>query len=84
MKTVPYAVLEDAMELTKWTQKWLRSVIILLIVLLVGTNAAWMYYENSFEDITQTVEQEAETGTNNFIGGDLIGTADGDNQEAQT
>ena len=39
--------------------KWLIAVVVILIVLLVGSNITWIVYENSFEDcvITQDVEQ---------------------------
>jgi multisubunit Na+/H+ antiporter MnhB subunit len=61
--------------------KWLIAVIVILIVLLVGSNIAWIVYENSFEDyvITQDVEQDADNGTNNFIGGDYYGEAEDKN-----
>lgn len=57
--------------------KSLIVVILVLIVLLVGSNIAWIVYENSFEDyvITQDVEQDADNGTNNFVGGDYYGEA---------
>lgn len=54
-------------------EKRFFAVIIILILLLVGTNAAWLYYESQFEEITQEVQQEAENGTNNFVGGDFYG-----------
>lgn len=60
------------------TIKRLWIVIILLIVLLVGTNVAWLVYESSFEEIAtteQTVTQETEGGNNNFVGGDYYGEA---------
>lgn len=44
----------------------LIAVIILLVVLLVGSNIAWVVYENQFDDLKIEVEQEAEEGTNNF------------------
>lgn len=50
------------------TIKRLWIVIILLIVLLVGTNVAWIYYESSFEDVVIT--QENADGYNNYIGND--------------
>ena len=61
--------------------KWLIAVIVILIVLLVGSNIAWIVYENSFEDyvITQDVEQDADNGTNNFVGGDYYGEAEDKN-----
>lgn len=61
--------------------KWLIAVIVILIVLLAGSNIAWIVYENSFEDcvITQDVEQDADNGTNNFVGGDYYGEAEDKN-----
>lgn len=49
-------------------EKRLILVIILLIVLLVGSNLAWMIYENSFEDVV--IAQENADGYNNYIGND--------------
>ena len=61
--------------------KSLIAVIVILIVLLVGSNIAWIVYENSFEDyvITQDVEQDSDNGTNNFVGGDYYGEAEDKN-----
>lgn len=60
------------------TIKRLWIVILLLVVLLVGSNVAWLWYESQFEDeiITQDVTQEADNGTNSFVGGDYYGTAE--------
>ena len=49
-------------------EKRLVWVIVLLICLLVGSNAGWLIYENSFEDVVIT--QENDDGYNNFIGND--------------
>lgn len=43
------------------TIKRLWITIILLIVLLVGTNVAWIIYESQYEDVTE-VKQEVDTG----------------------
>ena len=61
--------------------KSLVAVIVILIVLLVGSNVAWLVYENSFEDcvITQGVEQDADNGINNFVGGDYYGEVEDKN-----
>lgn len=63
--------------LAERTIKRLWIVIILLIVLLVGSNCAWLYYEAQFtgEVITQDVLQEVsgENSRNIFAGGDLYG-----------
>ena len=46
----------------------LIAVILVLVVLLVGSNVAWLIYDNSFEDIVIT--QENTDGYNNYIGND--------------
>ena len=73
--TVPYVAHEFAMARAERQSKRLVAVIILLVLLLVGSNIGWLVYENSFEDyvITQEVEQEADNGENHFIGGDYVG-----------
>ena len=58
--------------------KWLIAVILVLIVLLIGSNICWIVYENSFEDINTTeeyqIEQDAESGNNNSVinGGEIV------------
>ena len=66
--TVPYIVHESNMARMERIIKRLWILMILLVLMLVGTNAAWIYYENSFEDIVVT--QENEDGYNNCIGND--------------
>ena len=63
---------ESALDRMHRIIKWLIIVIVLLILALVGTNLAWVIYENSFEDEVIEVEQETEDGDNNFIGDDGI------------
>ena len=67
-ETVPYIVHEGMMARAERTAKRLWITILLLIVLLVGTNGAWIWYESQFEDIA--ISQENEDGYNNFIGND--------------
>lgn len=56
------------------TIKRLWILAIILIIALVGSNIAWVRYENSFADVvttTQDVTQETDGGGDNtFIGGD--------------
>lgn len=63
------------------TIKRLWILIILLVVMLFGTNLAWVIYESQFAtEETVRVEQENDSGDNNFIGhdGDIInGKTDG-------
>ena len=61
--------------------KRLWILIVILVALLFGSNAAWIWYESQFETVvvTQDVDQETENGTNHFIGGDYYGTAESEN-----
>ena len=72
---VPFIVHESAMSRMERINKRLWVTIVLLVLLLTATNAAWSYYEAQFEDaVTTTYEQETEDGGSNFIvGGDYNG-----------
>ena len=64
------------------TIKKLWIVIIILIILLFGTNAAWIIYESQFEVVETEVTQTNDRGFNNFIGNDgdiTYGYTDGQN-----
>ena len=65
---VPFIVHEGTMARAEITIKRLWITILLLIVLLVGTNAGWTWFESQFEDIA--ISQENEDGYNNFVGND--------------
>ena len=71
---VPYVVHESAMARAERQAKRLIAVIILLIVLLVGSNICWIAYENSFDDMTETytVEQDGAETNNSVINGGVI------------
>ena len=77
--SVPYVVHESAMARAERTQKSLVWVIVLLIVLLVGSNGAWIWYESTMETVEETITtiedvvQESAEGSNNIVGGDMIG-----------
>lgn len=81
---VPYTVYEAAQARTEAREKRYFAIILVLIVLLVGTNAAWLWYESQFETVTtetiQEVWQDSENGENSFIGGDYYGNAESDNE----
>ena len=81
-ENIPYIAHEAEMARSERKEKRFFIIIILLIALLVGTNAGWIWYESQFEDVTQTVEQEAESGTNNFVGGDMFGESEDNNQNS--
>lgn len=56
------------------TIKRLWITILLLIVLLVGSNGAWLWYESQFEEVTTTESYEAITDD----GGNAIASGSGD------
>lgn len=76
---IPLAAHESAMTRAERTMHRLCTVIIILILLLFASNLAWILYENSFEDETQIVTQDADNGENNFVGGDIIGETNSNN-----
>ena len=82
---IPFAAHESAMARSERHIKALIWVIVLLIVLLVGTNAGWLIYNSQFEvveETTTTITQDNADGYNNYIGndGDIVnGKADNNN-----
>ncbi len=73
--------------LSERTIKRLWVIIILLVILLFGTNAAWIYYESQFsiEETHTEIEQDTDGGGNNYVvGGDFNGEAKDQNNEADT
>ena len=68
-REVPIIVHESALARMERQLKRQFILCIILIVVLVGTNMAWIVYENQFED---KVEQTIETSTEG--GGDAYGT----------
>ena len=74
-EAVPFIVHEGTMARAEITIKRLWITILLLIVLLVGTNGMWIWYESQFEcsQTTQEVTQESNHGDNSFVGGDVGG-----------
>ena len=63
-ETVPYIVHEGMMARAERSFKRLWAAIILLIVLLFGSNAGWLWYESQFDETTTTIEAEADDGGN--------------------
>lgn len=63
---VPYIAYEANMSQLERIIKRLWIVCILLIVLLVGSNIAWLIYESQYEYFETSVTQEAEND-----GGDI-------------
>ena len=81
--SVPYIVHEGDMARLERTNKRLWILSIMLVLLLVGTNAGWTWYENQFQEVetvtTQEVDQDVDTGNGDatVIGiGDIYGTGE--------
>lgn len=68
--SIPYIAYEAAQSRLERIIKRLWITTIILIVLLVGSNVAWLIYESSFEYFETTVTQENTDGYNNYIGND--------------
>lgn len=68
--TVPLVVLENTRAQMDAHFRRLVCVIVLLVLLLVGSNVAWLVYESQFADEVYEITQENEDGYNNFIGND--------------
>ena len=67
MNEVPYIVHEGDMARLERTNKRLWILSILLVILLVGTNGGWIWFESQFEDVvttetSQEVDQGVDTG----------------------
>ena len=85
---IPFFAHEGEMTRMERTNKRLWILVLVLVFTLVGTNAAWIIYENQYEDQEYTVRVEQETdgaGANTFtgntirmIGGDDNGERDSD------
>ena len=75
-KSVPFYIHEAECTRLDRIIKRLWILAIILIALLVATNAAWLWYESQYEEVVATlqeVEQENDSGDNTFIGGDYYG-----------
>lgn len=75
---VSFVAFESMKSTMERTIKRLLILAIILVILLFGSNAAWIWYEaqwETIETVTQEVTQEAETGSNHFVGGDYYGQA---------
>ena len=83
--TISQAAFEFTVEKIAQANKRLVIIIVALIIALIGSNIAWIVYEAQFEDTittetTQTVEQNADNGTNRFIGGNYYGNTESNNE----
>lgn len=82
--TIDYVAHEADMARMERINKRLWIALIVVILLLAASNAAWIYYESQFEDVvTETITQEsgAKDGGTAIVnnGGDMVyGTSETD------
>ena len=79
---VPYIAYEAELSRMERMNRRLWIIVLVLIAALIVTNAAWLYYENQFEDVSVSQEVQQETsgdGDNSFIGGDYYGKTASEN-----
>ena len=72
-ESVPYIVHESSMARMERQIKRLWIAVLLLIVMLVGTNGAWLWYNSQFETVetvTEEYQADASDGGNAIINGD--------------
>lgn len=67
-KLIPYIAFESVTARQERTTKRLWVICIILIVALLATNGAWLYWESQWGDVVIT--QENEDGYNNYVGND--------------
>ena len=77
-KYIPFIAFESATSRQERTIKRLWILCLVLIIALLGTNAGWLYYETSFDEVSVTQEVEATADGNgdlnlNTVGGDYYG-----------
>lgn len=68
VKLIPYIAFESVTARQERTIKRLWVICIILIVALLATNGAWLYWESQWEDVVVT--QENADGYNNYVGND--------------
>lgn len=77
---VTYLAFESMKATLERTIRRLWILAIILIILLFGTNAAWIYYESQWEVYETTIEAEQSTdggGSNYAVSGDIYGETKG-------
>lgn len=79
-KQIPFFVHEADMTRMERSNHRLWILCIVLMLILVATNAGWIWYESQWEvydETTQEVTQESgDGGSNRFVGGDYYGQTD--------
>lgn len=81
---IPYLVHESAMARMERIIRRLWIAVLVLIVALILSNGAWIYYELQFTEEVQEVTQDVDTGNGNATVtgiGDIYGEGETDSQD---
>lgn len=79
---IPYIAFESVTSRLERSNKRLWIVIILLIIILLGTNAGWLWYESQFIETEVSQEINTDEGNATVIGiGDYNGKNKTDDQD---
>ena len=80
-KMVSVYVHEEAMARMERSNVRLSALCVFLILILLGSNIGWLYYEHKMDKVVTTIEAEQDgSGINYISGGDLsFGTESEDN-----
>lgn len=85
---IPYFVHQDDMnkldQSHKRVEKWLIGFAVALFIALVGTNAYWIWYEQSYQDVVVTENSQDGEGINIMSGGDVSYGAENENSKNQS
>ena len=85
---IPYFVHQDDMnkldQSHKRVEKWLIGFAVALFIALVGTNAYWIWYEQSYQDVVVTENSQDGEGVNIMSGGDVSYGAENENSKNQS
>lgn len=74
-ETVSYTVYEAAQARSDRRFKQMWITVLVLIVLLVGTNMGWLIHESQYEDVVTTISQNAVSDSGDaVINGDKAGS----------
>lgn len=69
-KDVPYIVVDELLARHERTVKRLLAALLITILLMVGTNMAWLYVFNSYDISSEevTIESNGDADTSNLLG----------------
>lgn len=70
--SVPYLFHEAEMARAERTIKRFWILVLTLVVLLVGSNAAWLWYESQFQETETVIEAEQDGSGVNIVSGESV------------